>query len=116
MTSYTPGPWVLETVPTQCGICHKVGPFPPKREGDKPRHACLYADYPSPGNPADDELAANARLIAAAPELLSALEGVLSAWSRLYPSMPVNERYEDCEFREMQAVRAAIEKATGGAA
>ena len=61
----TPGPWSVEIVPTSCGICHKVGPFPGKRPDDPPRHACLYADYPSQGNPADDELKANAAFIAA---------------------------------------------------
>lgn len=74
---HTPGPWGLETVPTSCGICHKVGPFPPNREGEKNRHACLYSDYPSPDNAADRELLANARLIAAAPELLEALLAIV---------------------------------------
>lgn len=59
-----------------------------------------------------EERDANARLIAAAPELLEALKGALAAWDRLYPSMPVNEAYEDCEFREMQRARAAIAKVT----
>jgi hypothetical protein len=62
----TPGPWALETVRTTCGICHKIGPFPSRHGEEKPRHACLYADYPSPENPADQELAANARYIALA--------------------------------------------------
>jgi len=61
----TPGPWSVKTVPTSCGICHKVGPFPGKQPDSLPRHACLYADYPIQGNPADDELEANARFIAA---------------------------------------------------
>jgi len=78
---HTPGPWLVETVPTACGICHKVGPFPGKRPEDKPRHACLYADYPSKGNPADDELEANARLIAAAPDLLEACQ-TFAEWLR----------------------------------
>ncbi len=70
----TPGPWSVETVPTSCGICHKVGPFPGKRPDDPPRHACLYADYPSAGNPADDELKANAAFIAACnPEAIREL-------------------------------------------
>jgi hypothetical protein len=58
---------------------------------------------------------ADARLIAAAPELLEALQGCLAAWNRLYPSMPVDTAYEDCEFREMQKARAAIAKAGGAA-
>lgn len=77
MSKHTPGPWILETVRTQSGLCHKVGPFPAKREDLPSRHACLYADYPSSCNPADQELEANARLIAAAPELLEALEASL---------------------------------------
>lgn len=97
---HTPGPWKFETVKTVCGICHKVGPFPGKRQDDKPRHACLYADYPSNGNPADDELEANARLISAAPELLEALVLIKSL-----PGFEESEPYA-------AVVNAAIAKAT----
>ncbi len=80
-TPHTPGPWTLETVRTASGFCHKVGPFPARREGGDPRRACLYSDYPSESNPADRELLTNARLIAAAPELLAALEEAVDlAW------------------------------------
>ena len=79
MNKHTPGPWALETVPTSVGICHKIGPFPPRRPDDiTPRSACLYADYPSSHNPADDELMANARLICAAPDLLEALSEIIN--------------------------------------
>lgn len=80
-TKHTPGPWTLQTVPTSCGICHKIGPFPAKQGSpDKPTHACVYVDYPGNG-PREAELLANARLIAAAPELLEALrEAVDLAW------------------------------------
>ncbi|CUJ80825.1 MAG: hypothetical protein J0I68_30775 [Achromobacter sp.] len=61
-TKHTPGPWSLETVRTSSGVCHKVGPFPGRREDHPPRHACLYADYPSDSNPSDQELLANARI------------------------------------------------------
>lgn len=72
---HTPGPWVMDTIPTSVGICHRIGPFPPRRPDDETvRHACLYADYPSGFNPADRELEANARLMTAAPELLEALQ------------------------------------------
>lgn len=105
---HTPGPWTLETVPTQVGVCHKVGPFPGKREGDKPRHACLYADYPSTGNPSDDELLANARLIAAAPELLEALrESIEHEYNPFEP---------DNQSRRYGRLQALYAKATGSAA
>ncbi|MFA1686534.1 hypothetical protein ACDY99_23880 [Achromobacter dolens] len=78
-TTHTPGPWTLETVRTVSGFCHKVGPFPARREGGDPRHACLYSDYPSESNPADQELLANARLIAAAPDYHDAAGWILSA-------------------------------------
>ncbi len=69
---HTAGPWSLETVKTSSGICHKVGPFP-WRDG-KENHACIYVDYPNGAmGPVEAELKANARLIAAAPELLAAL-------------------------------------------
>ena len=71
MNKHTPGPWTLETVQTSCGICHKIGPFPWK--DGKQNHACIYADYPGTG-PIEKELLANARLIAAAPDLLEACE------------------------------------------
>lgn len=70
MSKHTPGPWVLDTIPTSVGICHRIGPFPPRRPDDVTvRHACLYADYPSAFNPADEELEANARLMAASPRM-----------------------------------------------
>ena len=105
-TKHTPGPWAIETVLTSCGICHKVGPFPGKRLEDKPRYACLYADYPSKENPADAELEANARLIAAAPELLEALR-VMIAWANAEPGTYPGG------YPGTQAAKA-IAKATGG--
>ena len=59
--------------------------------------------------PHTEEAKANARLIAAAPELLEALERLADAYERLKPpGYPLSDR-------EKQA-RAAIAKATGGAA
>lgn len=72
-SKHTPGPWGMETVRTSCGVCHKVGPWPHKwRVGDS-MSACIYDDYPSPPEGTDTMLA-NARLIAAAPELFEALD------------------------------------------
>src|SRR5690606_24171312 len=69
---HTPGPWTLETVRTSSGLCHKVGPFPWKQ--GKENHACIYDDYPALGSDGTPELVANARLIAAAPDMLAALK------------------------------------------
>ena len=71
--AHTAGPWSLTTVPTSAGSCHKIGPFPASRPGRAPTFACVYADGIRIGIddrlPRAIELAANARLIAAAPTM-----------------------------------------------
>ena len=71
MTKYTPGPWMLRTTPTSAGLCHIVS----AADG---RGAFIYGDGIRKGVddalPKAQELAANARLIAAAPDLLEALQ------------------------------------------
>ena len=65
----------MECVQTTCGVCFKVGPLSEKY--GTATHACIYADYPSTK---DYELGeANARLIAAAPDLLETLEYIANA-------------------------------------
>jgi hypothetical protein len=103
MSGHTPGAWSLKTVPTSCGICHMIGPFPAKPGTTRENYACVYADYPGNG-PHDNELLANARLIAAAPMLLSALEqAVTSMQDSGYPNSHVAVR----------EARTAIAEATG---
>lgn len=114
MSAHTPGPWALETVTTSCGICHKIGPFPARRDSDSPRHACLYSDNNSTFNPADQELLANAHLIAAAPDLLEALQ-LFVAWSeaeRNHEGTTFWGRVEMLTALDASA-SAAIAKATG---
>ena len=79
MTSkHTPGPWRLETVPTSIGQCHKIGPFPGGHD------CCVYDDGRPVGTAAHSpELLADARLIAASPELLAACEIALEESRRL---------------------------------
>ena len=57
-------------------------------------------------HPAQESCAANARLIAAAPELLEALRGLVAEAKRLH--------VDDILGSSVDAARAALAKATGG--
>jgi hypothetical protein len=101
--AHTPGPWGISTVPTSIGTCHKIGPFPSLGNNGQ-TYACVYADnvrerdygYTKVG----DELLANARLIAAAPELLEALrelttlDGIRIKYSTSRPDSPRHPLWE----------------------
>ncbi|MCA3704286.1 MAG: hypothetical protein INF12_14785 [Methylobacterium sp.] len=106
--SHTPGPWTLETVKTSCGICHRIGPFP-WRDG-RDNHACVYVDHASRDGsaPRDQELLANARLIAAAPELLAALRGLYETGAPEGLALTADEIQA-----RFDAARAAIARAEG---
>ena len=114
--AHTPGPWSLTTVPTSAGSCHQIGPFPTRRPDGAPTFACLYADGIRIG--IDDrlpnaiELAANARLIAAAPDLLEIALAIVALCGL--------GKHADMACMEgsplVDAARAAIAKAEGGAA
>ena len=73
-TKYTPGPWLFRTAPTSAGLCHIVSAADWKG-------AFIYGDGIRKGVddalPKAQELAANARLIAAAPDLLEALKEIM---------------------------------------
>ena len=87
---HTPGPWRIE--------CFEVTAGPP--DGFDPIWTCgCCGGYAMAGDPL--EAIANGRLIAAAPELLEALKGVV--------------RVADRATQEFDAARAAIAKATGEA-
>jgi len=102
---HTPGPWTFETVQTQSGICHKIGPFPWKN--GKHNHACIYVDYASAG-PIERELRANARLIVAAPDLLIALKLALDALAHC----AADKGYQSLQNNAAHAAHRAIAKAT----
>ena len=114
---HTPGPWGMETKRTSCGVCHQIGPWPHKWRAGEAMSACIYDDYPSPPEGTDTMLA-NARLIAAAPDLLEALKyyadtfcegfcGDLPQAGTYHPDM--DDKCGGCK------ARAAIAKARGQA-
>ena len=117
-TKHTPGPWTLETVDTQIGICHKVGPFPGSH-GRKTGYACIYHDgaINQPSIAASGELYANARLIAAAPELLEACMALREAAVNMRGEFVVKKGVSAKTLARMfaadDAAQSAIAKATG---
>lgn len=72
----SPAPWTVETVPTQVGLCHKIGGGWPERRmplgGPREQYACVYEDGGDPRCPGP-ELHANAQLFAEARNSLPAL-------------------------------------------
>lgn len=109
---HTPGPWTLETVRTTSGMCHKVGPFP-WRNGQM-NHACIYVDGSFTNSRTSEiagELAANARLIAAAPDLLDAAKQALA----IIREIQDEEGFSPSTSVPAAALTAAIAKARGAA-
>jgi hypothetical protein len=116
---HTPGPWrFIDDHPSRA--CLKV------LAGDSEDLASLYfapSDLNEPDEDGiwrgDDERVANARLMAAAPELLAALRGALKALDAIGAEMTVGDRFTNAGQYLLDALtpaREAISKATGGAA
>ena len=105
-TKHTPGPWLLRTTPTSAGLCHIVS-------AADWRGAFIYGDGIRKGVddalPKAQELAANARLIAAAPDLLEALQALVNqSLQRGVPTDPGHPGRIALALAE-----SAISKATG---
>lgn len=93
---HTPGPWEYSGNSTGAVRAHND------------LVASVYGDN---GEATGLSMAANARLIAAAPELLGALNGILGRYARLVESGDAGNW--DCELEpQVIAARAAIAKAT----
>jgi hypothetical protein len=92
MSEHTPGPWRLAKEPPKIGLTTTLYGFGPKTLGTI--------------NTGNDEYFANARLIAAAPDLLQALCWLLA---------DTQHRDHDCgdDSCPVATARAAIAKATG---
>ena len=112
---HTPGPWFVNHVPTSAGSAFRIG------NGADKGCAWIYADQIRKGIddelPRAQELAANARLIAAAPTITMqaaaftyTVERFMRAGDGSDPRVPPTET----EVAEaMYALRAAIAKAEG---
>lgn len=112
MSKHTPGPWSAELM--KIGTIKRGTSAYVLLDGDEYNIAMISSWKSQPDTAAEAE--ANARLIAAAPELLEALEALLNA--DLYADgegihFIKNADTADGE-RAVQMARAAIAKATGG--
>lgn len=125
--THTPGPWTLETVKTSVGVCHKIGSFPKRvsvTNGER-SYGCVYEDGSSAivemeRGTLNSELLANARLMAAAPDLLAALKSLLHD---IDTGLLVRDITRDGEagwamnmlefVQRLQAAQSAVAKAEG---
>lgn len=110
-TKHTPGPWLLRTTPTSAGLCHIVS-------AADWRGAFIYGDGIRKGVddalPKAQELAANARLIAAAPDLLEALQEMVAGDAEaIEDAKRLGVPFPDEMLAAYHKARAAIAKATG---
>ena len=108
---YTLGPWRQ---------AHVVSAYQTKRRVIIAAEESEYAGSPvcEVYGAEDDDCVANARLIAAAPELLEALKGVLDsyeAYLAINESKPEShwDEYDYMMIPKWRAAQAAIKKATG---
>lgn len=100
---HTPGPWVVTAV----GSCHGIHPAASENERDDICRITPHNYHPDGWPAAKVEAEANARLIAAAPDLLAALQALVG-------EADLGEiDHEDETRRLLDVARAAIAKATG---
>ena len=105
--THTNGPW-FRTVSQDNGetvyeICTAADNGEPKEMIARVNHCVI-----TPGLAISDEVRANAHLIAAAPDLILAMEEMLAIFGE-------HEQYDDESARVITQTRAAIAKSKGGA-
>ena len=111
MNTHTPGPWEIKLSRDDEGtLCHIGTPDKIARCG---QHVCQINGWGFDYD-ADKEQQANARLIAAAPDMLEALEEAIKCG--MVPSSSVKDGGAARHSRQVAVadmIRAAIAKATG---
>lgn len=106
---HTPGPWYALRGQRNISIRHKTG----DRLLPMVNVASVRGKFPADCPYGSSE--ANARLIAAAPELLDALIALLGVAPSKAPGAGLIVGAEEKHANALQAARAAIKKATGDA-
>ena len=106
---HTPGPWYALRGQRNISIRHKTG----DRLLPMVNVASVRGQFPTDCPYGSSE--ANARLIAAAPELLDALIALLGVAPSKAPGAGLIVGAEEKHANALQAARAAIKKATGDA-
>jgi hypothetical protein len=104
MSEHTPGPWQI--VPKQQAQSEWI-------VGDAEGGSIADCEPPGPWMSAD-EAAANARLIAAAPDLLAAAASLIGRADGTIISDAAGNRFRKVFADDLGALAAAIAKATGG--
>ncbi len=103
---HTPGPWSLDGYNLST-VLHRTA----EKGSSEAKHLC--GDYETVARCEGENWLANARLIAATPDLLESAEDVLVAWSKLAEALPQDDRIEDMEFAELMSLRRAVATARG---
>lgn len=106
----TPGPWEVVENPDSGGGDTAISNSASIYSDDETYVADVYRGYVGSEIVTHDQQLANARLIAAAPELLEALRGMMAEYEALHAEHDLGECQATVD------ARAAIAKATGGAA
>lgn len=101
MSKHTPGPWKIRKGFDE-GTKEIYFPNPKIKKPFYPTELCVVAAEGSEGK-------SNARLIAAAPDLLEALKGMLGAWNMICDA----SGWERDHIQQQKDAVAAIAKATG---
>jgi len=105
MSEHTAGPWTVTTVKTSIGHAHKIEPI----------NACIYVDHRGALETDSKTVtaAANARLLAAAPDMFAALLSCLEHCEKEGGSdvaLIVDDN--SGHMLDVEMIRAAIKKAT----
>lgn len=106
--AHTPGPWEVVNNPP-----NEDGSTATSIYGSDQYVADVYCGYAGSRNMPNAEAAANARLIAAAPDLLVALEQLVSDYERGIHVEFGGSPWLKEKLEELDYARAAIAKATG---